>query len=429
MTPEDESALPQAAALRKSVPHARLRWQRGRLALTLSMRRASLREAEAEVEEARSESVQTEFQSRRQVELAQEERDAKHDLLLEEKSKTQLLTTALSQASDSVAALQAKQSSLVLTAREATFKLRELEQFMKTEASETATAQSTVSRLQGELQQTRWELTQAADTEAKLREQLFIEQSQRSQAAEALEAAQNWRSSDEVRAELRRRAAASTAEAAAAAHAAVNLSHKSLQEAAEARAERARLESRCKELEQRLKLGSGGGGLAMRPSASMPIVPKKVPSPTDRLHAAGRLPMLPPGSPGSITPTALHQLIRDLDSATGPNKLASAASGLPPAPASLPSAHKKARPGTPSGLAIGTGSERQKKTPLALNSSPGAQTADQAGRRPYGSLAPSRPSSQVASGLIRYNPVERPPSGVAGGPPASMRVPTTATPP
>ena len=55
-----DSAEDMAARLQRSVPRARLRWQCSRLTVTLGLRRKALRDAEADAEDVRCESVATE---------------------------------------------------------------------------------------------------------------------------------------------------------------------------------------------------------------------------------------------------------------------------------------------------------------------------------------------------------------------------------
>ena len=378
--------------------------------------------------------VATEQASRKAVDRALEERDAISNKLDDEMEKTQLLSTALSQASESVAALRKQEGSLVMTAREAYLKMNELDAYVQREVAEAQQSKDVADKLRAELQRARWEIAQAAETEAKLREQLYLEQARAKNADEALETARGHAGIDPD--ELRLRAKTAAAEAAAATQAAIELSHKSLREAAEARAEREALAARCRMLERHMRAAeSETPRRGLRPSASVPRVPPRAATvttltdPMSKLHASGRLP-LPLTSPASgaggavvgstarsaaLTPSALNSLIYTLaDPAPLPNSKIAALTTTPLAPRSalatspLAPPASSARPRTPLENAL--------NTPLALGRPPTP------GRRSTGSLMPARPSSQVATGLIPHK-MERvwtPPSGVAGGPPASL---------
>ena len=428
-----DSAEDMAARLQRSVPRARLRWQRSRLTLTLDLRKKALRDVEADAEDLRNESVATEQTSRKAVDKALEERDAISNKLDDEKEKTQLLSTALSQASESVAALRKQEGSLVMTAREAYLRMTELDAYVQREVAEAQQSKDVADKLRAELQRARWEIAQAAESEAKLRETLYLEQARAKNADEALEAARMHAGIDPD--ELRLRAKAAAAEAAAATQAAIELSQQSLREAAEARSEREALAGRCRMLERHMRAAeSEAPRRVLRPSASVPRVPPRaamvttLTDPMSKLHASGRLP-LPLTSPASgaggagggstvrsaaLTPSALNSLINTLaDPAPLPNSKLAALTTTHLAPRSALATTPHAPPAS---VRPRTPLENALNTPLALGRPPTP------GRRSTGSLMPARPSGQVATGLIPHK-VERvwtPPSGVAGGPPASL---------
>ena len=245
----ESSASWMEMRLAVSVPRARVRWQLSRLKVTCRGLRQGVRYLEEDVEDLRAELQTVVASSMASLEAARAETVKKRVMLDEERSKTAMLTTALTQASETVAMLQRRQGGLVMTAREAATKARAMEEYGAREADGRASAAATTEEVREELRHARWELSQSAVTETKLREQLYNEQMARQQAEEGLLLARTH-TPEESAEQLRACAKAAAAEAAAATASAMELSQSSLQEAACARIERDRLEERCRELKR-----------------------------------------------------------------------------------------------------------------------------------------------------------------------------------
>ena len=314
-----ESAEEMAERLDKAVPRARLRWQRSCLRVRAGRLRELLHDSELELDEARAETERVGVRAERSITLARDEVDSYRTMLSEEKSRTEVLTTALAQASDAVASLQAKQGSLILTAKEAAFKTRQLEGHVARNEGKSDDAASLLETTKQQLHHARWELQMAAESESALREQLHQEEIGHSNTTRALEALRAER--PPTGGELRQRAKGATAEAAAATAAALALSEQSLREAAAARSDRSRLEARLRQLERDSRertsaakhaLPGSGVRLLVKHSASSPRLPSRL-SP---VGSAGGQP--PPRSanvkenPAGLPVSALHAQILDL---------------------------------------------------------------------------------------------------------------------
>ena len=260
-------------------------------------------ETDMVVEELRAELKALKTSSRASLEEAHAE-TAKKVLLLEEaESKVRVLTEALTQASETVATLRQKQTGLVITVREATAKAKAMEAYAAHEEELRVAATKKTDEMREELRHVQWKLSQAAATEADLRSSLYDEQMARQQAEEAKPA------ETDVSNELRARANGAVAAAAVATAAATDLSHRSLKEAAMARAERSRLEERCRKLEAAAR----AAGMCVHPMTFQSCGSSAPPTPTGGTRLASRKGQVPPGAlPASLPAVPVGFSDRDM---------------------------------------------------------------------------------------------------------------------
>ena len=303
-----EASQAAADALKRSVPHARLRWQRARLLVTLRATKAALFESEdarldasEEVERVKREASQSlgapgmplqphvyappdaaapdaaphaVCAARARALLcavadvrAEAERQAA--ALAAERESVKELTKALAHEADTSATLKSRQAELVLTAREATSKLRALEVHAEACAQVAHDADAARDVARAEAAHARRQRGSADAARAAIADELRAARSAHDAVQGELRATASER---HMSASEREDALAAVAEAGTMASTSEQLASERLVEAARARAEAAHLSKRVAELERELRLaarlrvaaassaGAGGAG-------------------------------------------------------------------------------------------------------------------------------------------------------------------------
>ena len=254
------------ATLAISCPRARLWWQRWRLKSTRNMLRHELYDAWAVGEDLQRETERLKDRFSGEVAKATSELEMTKHVLDEEKSKNAVLAKALRKQSDAVASMQRQQSDLMLAARDATLKARTIQAHMETGNRTAEEAHSALEGVRSQLNHARWQVEQAKQAEAALRNELYYEEIAHAQARDALDAAggqgggkrdgkRGGSGPHETDAQLLV-AARAIAEASALASASEQLASDRLEEAATARAERGLLEAKVATLERDLRRAS-----------------------------------------------------------------------------------------------------------------------------------------------------------------------------
>lgn len=401
----DEAEEARDAATREQAKlRTRLWWQRARLKVSLKKKRNDLAEMWVDLDSAREEAERDKQEAQEKFDEVKAKLDKRSAALFDANAKNEVLTEALGKQSDAVSALKRRQADLLLSTREATLKTRTLEHHLDTHEAHRHEAGSKISAMKEEMQTARWEANEARRIEGELRNALYDEELRHAASRDALEAVASGRavppsaatvprgsevgedvfmSSHEQRVarlpseHYARDMQQQLSQASLFANGALSLAEERLIEAASARAERATLEARVRNLEREVKL-STRREQHMAASASVPIF--GAPS------AARAALMTPPAFGGSagkwgarprhaiaLPVAALNQTLRDL--ATGASSPAAASPHLASWSRTLESARgRRPAAGVPISppkrlLALGKRVDSETVSPLAQKSS------------------------------------------------------------